>query len=80
MAELAVEGGSNGFYKTRGEISGTSRGIGYLISGSRTAGDGYRQHTAFWADNVYGRFSFKPLRSFATEPIHDGHGFLQSKR
>lgn len=45
---LESSGGSNGFYKTRGEVSGTARGVYYLFSGSRTAGDGYRQHTAFW--------------------------------
>ncbi len=71
-----VEGGSNGFYKTRGEISGTKSGIAYLISGSRTAGDGYRQHTAFWADNVYGRFSFKPLPSLRLSPFIMGTGFF----
>lgn len=71
-----IEGGSNGFYKTRGEISGTARGIGYLISGSRTAGDGYRQHTAFWADNVYGRFSLRPLRSLRLSPFIMGTGFF----
>src|ERR1019366_6114785 len=59
---LWVEGGSNSFYKTRGEISGRAAGIAYLISGSRTAGDGYRIQQAFWGDNVYGRFRIAPPR------------------
>jgi len=71
-----AEGGSNGFYKTRGEISGRASGIAYLISGSRTAGDGYRDHTAFWADNVYGRFSFNPVRSLRLSPFIMGTGFF----
>jgi iron complex outermembrane receptor protein len=73
---LWAEGGSNGFYKTRGEISGKVRGIAYLISGSRTAGDGYRDHTAFWANNLYGRFSFRPVRSLRLSPFIMGTGFF----
>ena len=73
---LWTEGGSNAFYKTRGEISGSGSGIAYLISGSRTAGDGYREHTAFWANNVYGRFSFKPFRGLRLSPFVMGTGFF----
>jgi iron complex outermembrane receptor protein len=71
-----TEGGSNGFYKTRGEVSGRASGITYLISGSRTAGDGYRDHTAFWANNGYGRFSFNPVRSLRLSPFIMGTGFF----
>ena len=71
-----TEGGSNGFYKTRGEISGRASGVAYLISASRTAGDGYRDHTAFWANNVYGRFSFNPVRSLRLSPFIMGTGFF----
>src|ERR1035437_5495147 len=63
-----VEGGSNAFYKTRGEISGRASGVSYFISGSRTAGDGYRIHQAFWGDNVYARFGFHK-RSFRLNPF-----------
>ncbi len=71
-----TNGGSNGFYKTRGEISGRASGIGYLISASRTAGDGYRQHTAFWANNAYGRFGFNPNGRLRLSPFVMGTGFF----
>ena len=73
---LWAEGGSNGFYKTRGEVSGRSQGIAYLLSGSRTAGDGYRLHTAYWANNIYGRLSFNPTRRLRLSPFVIGTGFF----
>lgn len=73
---LFVEGGSNGFYKTRGELSGRSAGLWYLISGSRTAGDGYRTQQAFWGNNVYGRFGFRPTRRVSLNPFVMGTGFF----
>jgi len=74
--ELDVSGGSNAFYKTRGEVSGTAKGIAYLLSGSRTAGDGYRDHTAFWANNVYGKMSFNATRRLRLNPFLMGTGFF----
>jgi iron complex outermembrane receptor protein len=71
-----TEGGSNAFYKTRGEVSGTGAGIAYLISGSRTAGDGYRDHTAFWGDNVYGRLGLRPNSRLRLNPFLIGTGFF----
>ncbi|MCX6632165.1 MAG: TonB-dependent receptor [Candidatus Solibacter sp.] len=73
---LAGEGGSNGFYKTRGELSGSGAGIAYLISGSRTAGDGYREHSAFWGNNVYGRLGLRPTRRLRLNPYVIGTGFF----
>jgi iron complex outermembrane receptor protein len=68
-------GGSNAFYKMRGEVSGTARGVAWLLSGSRNAGDGYRQHTAFWANNVYGKLSFKPTPRLRLNVTGFGTGF-----
>ncbi len=73
---IEASGGSNGFYKTRGQVSGTAAGVSYLISGSRTAGDGYRQHTAFWANNGYARFSFNPTRRLRLSPFLMATGFF----
>ncbi len=70
------EGGSNGFYKTRGEVSGSGAGIAYLISGSRTAGDGYRDHSAFWGNNVYGRLGLRPTSRLRLNPYLIGTGFF----
>src|ERR1019366_7703310 len=66
---LWVEGGSNSFYKTRGEISGRAAGIAFLISGSRRAGDGYRIQQAFWGDKAYGRLGLNPTRRLRLNPF-----------
>jgi iron complex outermembrane receptor protein len=71
-----ASGGSNGFYKTRGEVSGTALGVAYLVSGSRGAGDGYRDHTAFWANNVYGRLNFNATPRLRLNPFLMGTGFF----
>lgn len=70
-----TEGGSNAFYKTRGEIAGTSAGVSYLTSVSRTAGDGYREHQAFWGNNVYGRFGVNATSRLRLNPFVIGTGF-----
>jgi len=74
--EVWASGGSNGFYKGRAEVSGKARGVAYLLSGSRNAGDGYRQHTAFWADNLYGKLSFKPTPRLQLNLVGMGTGFF----
>jgi len=48
--------GSFGFYKGLAEAGGTSGPMNYRISGSYLSGDGYREHTKYWADNFYGKF------------------------
>jgi iron complex outermembrane recepter protein len=69
-------GGSNGFYKARGELSGMAKGMGYDFALSRTAGDGYRQHTWFWGDIVSGRLYFKPKPSFRLNVFGIGTGYF----
>lgn len=69
-------GGSNSFYKTRGEVSGTAAGVAYLISASRTAGDGYREHTAFWANNLYGKASWKAPHRLQLNAVVMATGFF----
>jgi iron complex outermembrane receptor protein len=68
-------GGSNGFYKTHGEISGRAHGVSYLLSAARTAGDGYRQHTAYWGNNVFGKLSFEVTPRLRLNVIGFGTGF-----
>jgi iron complex outermembrane receptor protein len=73
---VQAAGGSFGFYKTRAETSGTAKGIHYLLSGSRTAGDGYRQHTAYWGDNGYGRVSGNLTSRLRLDAYLMGTGFF----
>jgi iron complex outermembrane recepter protein len=69
-------GGSNGFYKARGELSGTWKGAGYDFALSRTAGDGYRQHTWFWGDILSGRVYLKPTSSLRLNFFGIGTGYF----
>jgi len=54
------EAGSYGFYKTLAEGSGAVGDVRYRVSLSHAASDGWRQHTAFWGDNVYGKLRWTP--------------------
>jgi iron complex outermembrane recepter protein len=56
---VSVVGGQYGFLKAYGEAGGTAGGVNYRLSVSRNAGDGYREHTAFNATNVYGKARWK---------------------
>lgn len=69
-------GGSNGFYKARADLSGITGGLAYSMAISRTAGTGYRDHSAFWGDNVSGRFSFAPLSKLHLNAILLGTGYF----
>ncbi len=73
---FSTEGGSNGFYKTRGEFSGQAHGVGYYVAASRAAGDGYRRHTAFWGNNVYARFHLHPTSNLRLSPFVFATGFF----
>jgi len=54
------EVGSYGFYKTLAEGGGTLGGANYRVSMSHAAADGYRQHTAFWSDNISSKLRWTP--------------------
>jgi len=57
---VSGEAGSCGFYKTLAEGGGESGSANYRISMSHAAADGYRQHTAFACDNIYGKLRWTP--------------------
>jgi iron complex outermembrane receptor protein len=69
-------GGSNGFYKARADVSGIASGVGYALAISRTAGDGYRDHSAFWGDNISGRLGFAPASKLRLNAILLGTGYF----
>jgi len=52
--------GSYGFYKTLAEGGGTVGNANYRVSMSHAAADGWRQHTSFWSDNIYGKVHWIP--------------------
>jgi len=50
--------GAYGLKKGLGEVDGTVGIMNYDVTGSMLSGDGYRQHSAYKADNAWGRFAF----------------------
>src|SRR5664280_3705423 len=63
--ELNQTIGSNGFKKSLIQIDGSGNVIDYRISYSRTDGDGYRDHQAFWDNKIYEKINFRPSRNLS---------------
>ncbi len=57
-----VSAGSNGFYKILGQVDGTKDNLNYRVSYSRMGGNGYRHHTAFWANNFSEKVNWTPAK------------------
>jgi iron complex outermembrane receptor protein len=69
FGEAGTTAGSNRFWKAFGQFGGNVDPVNYRLSFSRTAGDGYREHTHFWGDNVYGKATYTPTGSVSLTPI-----------
>ena len=52
--------GSNGFLKSFLQLGGSKDALNYRVSYSRTGGDGYRDHQAFWNNKLYEKLNFRP--------------------
>jgi iron complex outermembrane receptor protein len=61
--------GSNNFWKSGLQFGGNVNNVNYNVSFGRTMGDGYRQHTHFWADNLYGKATYSPSDVVSITPI-----------
>jgi iron complex outermembrane receptor protein len=72
---LWANGGSNSYYRERGELSGKLKEVGYDLNFARAAGDGYRVHTQYWGNILSGRFYFKPTPSFRISVFGIGTGY-----
>jgi iron complex outermembrane receptor protein len=67
--EAQASYGSNNFWKGFGQFGGNVDKVNYNISFSRTMGDGYRVHTHFWGNNVYGKAIYTPTEGIQLTPI-----------
>lgn len=67
--ELNETLGSNGFLKSYLTLGGTSMNVNYRVGYSRTDGDGYRDHQAFWANKLYEKVIFTPSTKFLITQI-----------
>jgi iron complex outermembrane recepter protein len=63
--------GTSNFWKGFGQFGGSVHNVNYRLSSSRTMGDGYRMHSHFWGDNVYGKATYIPSKSLVLTPIFD---------
>jgi iron complex outermembrane receptor protein len=61
--------GSNNFQKGFGRFGGNVNNVNYSVSFSRSLGDGYREHTHFWGDNVYAKAIYTPSEFFQVSPV-----------
>ncbi len=69
--------GSNGFYKSLVQLDGTRDDIDYRISYSRSGGDGYRDHQAFWSNKLYEKVNFHPGKKLTLTQILSRTDYFQ---
>lgn len=58
--EASLTAGSYGFMKALLQVDGSNENMDYRLSYSRTRGNGYRDHQAFWGNNLYEKINFHP--------------------
>jgi iron complex outermembrane receptor protein len=71
-----LNAGSNGFYKAQGAVAGGSERLSGSLDLARTAGDGYREHTAFWGDNLYARAGWRPGPRVRLDAVFAATGYF----
>ena len=67
--ELSQSVGSNGFSKSLIQVNGTKDFMNYRVSFSRSGGDGYRYHQAFWSNKFYEKINFNPSEKLSITQI-----------
>jgi len=68
--------GTGAFWKVLGETGGVSGPMNYRVSASRTMGNAYRDHAAYYATNLYGKFGFAVGSSTHLTAIVAGTSFF----
>jgi outer membrane receptor protein involved in Fe transport len=75
--ELNQSIGSNGFSKSSVQLDGTMEPVDYRLSYSRTDGNGYRDHQAFWSNKLYGKINFIPTDKLSITQIISHTDYFQ---
>jgi iron complex outermembrane recepter protein len=75
--ELSQAFGSNGFSKSLIQLDGSKEATGYRISYSRSGGDGYRDHQAFWSNKLYEKINFHPTQKLSITQIISHTDYFQ---
>ena len=69
FGEADASYGSNNFWKGFGEFGGEVKNVNYRVSFSRTMGDGWRDHTHFWGNNISAKLNYYPTKNITLIPI-----------
>lgn len=69
QGEALANYGSYNFWKALGQFGAASGDVNYRASLSRTMGDGYRDHTKYWANNYYGKLGWTPTPNISIVPV-----------
>jgi iron complex outermembrane receptor protein len=69
--------GSNGFAKSFIQLDGSMDALDYRVSYSRSGGDGYRDHQAFWSNKLYEKINFHPSKSLSLTQIISRTDYFQ---
>lgn len=75
--EISLTGGSNGYHKSLFQVDGSKEDVDYRVSYSRTDGDGYRDHQAFWSNKLYEKINFHPGKNLTITQILSRTDYFQ---
>ncbi len=75
--ELNQTIGSNGYRKSLIQVDGSENTINYRVSYSRTDGAGYRDHQAFWGNNLYEKIISRPTNKLSVTQIISHTDYFQ---
>ena len=75
--ELSQTFGSHGFTKSLVQLDGTKNDMDYRISYSRSNGDGYRAHQAFWSNKLYEKVNYRPSKKLSVTQIISHTDYFQ---
>ncbi|MCX7833925.1 MAG: TonB-dependent receptor [Ignavibacteria bacterium] len=67
--EFLLSYGKFNSWKALGQFGATVNNINYRVSFSRYMGDGYRVHTHYWGNNVYGKLNYYPTKDIKLTPV-----------
>ncbi len=75
--ELSQTLGSNGFTKSLLQLDGRKNDMDYRVSYSRSGGDGYRDHQAFWSNKFYEKLNYHPAKKLSITQIISHTDYFQ---
>ena len=61
--------GTFNFWKALGDFGGTVKDADYKVTLSRMMGDGYRTHTHYWGNNLYGKANYHGVKGLTLTPV-----------